>query len=205
MYSLIFKQIQTCCSRAAVLVDRGDEGQDTIRWLPFEGSVRKTWRRLTSTVLIPESKPIWAVCPITTINQKNDFKSEQKVGVHQTSGSREVTTWSFCLREKHSLETIFLSGLDYWIPVLAGPSDPRLFVSYLFALFLTIYNTVHWDKTGNYTHMVPVYWLHRVPNNQREKLHCQLITLVKQDGLLGHSYYQVKSPKRITYFWDTEN
>ena len=37
MYSLIFEQIRTCCSRAAALVDRGDEGQDTIQWLPFEG------------------------------------------------------------------------------------------------------------------------------------------------------------------------
>lgn len=146
MYSLIFKQIWTRCSQAAALVDRRDEGHDTIQWLPFEGSVRKTWWRLTSTILIPDSKPIWGVCPITTINQKNDFKSEQKVGVHRTSGSCEVTTRSFCLREKHSLETIFLSGLDYWTPILAGPSDPRLFVSYLFALFLTIYNTVHWDK-----------------------------------------------------------
>ena len=91
MYSLIFKQIWTCCSQAAALVDRGDEGQDAIQWLPVEGSVRKTWR-LTSTVLIPESKPIWGVWPIMTINQKNDFESEQKVGVHQTSGSREVTT-----------------------------------------------------------------------------------------------------------------
>lgn len=79
----------------AALADRGDESPHPVA--AGEGSETKTWWQFMSTTLIPESKPMWCARPIMTINQKNDFKSEQKVEVTRPQAAMrllpEVSVW----------------------------------------------------------------------------------------------------------------
>ena len=115
MYSLIFEQIQTCCSRAAALVDRGDEGQDTIQWLPFEGSARKTWWWLTSTILIPESKHIWGGC---LPNHDTESKEWLQIQAKGWGSSNLRQPWGYYLKLLSERETLVGNHLPLWVGLL---------------------------------------------------------------------------------------